>query len=289
MLLGGDTITLFTGEIMQVDFDEARVILKLRDKLNRFLKQRIGSGQQVRTKTATGAADLAWAILTESAANAYGAGLDDTKDPGNTDIDHPAWEAWKAWTDGNGFSLQAKITGHTVKWCLDRICKMTNSYIWQRGDGKITFAPPLKNGEAYGVNGTDKIKLSLLTDTILNNIKVYFTYDPDTGDWDNYTSDSDTNSQSAFGIISETDDNNIIWHDDTVSATKQAEKVLETYDAPIRMFDITAFLPAFEEELTNQINITKAVYGVSGQTGIIEAISYDLSNAQVNMRARWAW
>ncbi len=288
--LATHTILLFTGDAMEVEYDENRMIIKLRDKVWRFLKQRIGSGQNPTTVDGFGVGHLAWHLLTNIPPN--GAGLDSTEDASNPDIDYTAHQAWTDMLNGQGYEVGAKITGHTVKWCLDRLAKMTNTYIWQGGDGRVTFAPPRKNGLVYRVDNTDNIGLSLITDTIVNDITVYYNYDTDEGTWEDHVHTAGTiatNSRAQYGRISEVDDGNIIFHNTEASAANQITEQIKTYASPIRMWGINAFLPAFEDDLTYLINVTKAVYGITGQSGIIEEITYDLTTAEVAISARWAW
>lgn len=293
MHIGDDVIPLFTGKVMGVEYDEKVVTLKLQDKLNGFLKTRIGDGRQgIQSYTVPRRPGyLVWKFLTESAELGKGAGLDDTEDVSNVDIDYSAWLAWDEMMTGLDFSMKAQLTGQTVQWCLERICEMTGSYIWQRGDGKITFAPPMKNGQVYGIHNTSPggIKLTLATHTLTNNVNVYYGYNTETGKWSTYTTSAPPASQTTFGIISETDDNNIIWNVNLVSALAQATEITSTYRAPFRMFSVDALLPAYEEELTSIINVTQADYGIAGEGMIVEAITFDLDKSKVHMLARWEW
>jgi len=294
--LSTNTIKLFTGTVMQVDYDENRVIIKLRDKIYQALRVRIGSGQVPAIVDGYSAGHLVWHILTNEPTDPFpGMGLDDTENSSNVDIDFTQHWNWRNMLNGQGYELGAQLTGHTARWCLDRIAKMTNSYIWQQGDGRITFAPPRKNGGVYGVSTTDNIGLSMVTDTIVNDITVYHNYDTDDGAWEGQSGTIGTpgtiagDSWTQYGRMSETDDNNAIFHNTADSAENQLSEQIGIYASPIRMFGIRAMLPAFEDDISYFINVTKAVYGVTGQTGIVEDITYDLANAQVDIRARWAW
>jgi len=294
--LSTNTIKLFTGTVMQVDYDENRVIIKLRDKIYRALRVRIGSGQVPAIVDGYSPGKLAWHILTNEPDDPFpGMGLDDTENSGNIDIDFTQHWNWRNMLNGQGYELGAKLTGQTVKWALDRISKMTNSYIWQGGDGRITFAPPQTIGRIYSVMSTDEIGLSMVTDTIVNDITVYHNYDTDDGTWEGQSGTVGTagtiagDSWTQYGRISETDDSNIIFHNTADSAENQLAEQITTYASPIRMFGINAMLPAFEDDVAHKIIVTKGIYGVAAQIATIEDITYDLTTAKVSIRARWAW
>ncbi len=295
LLLAGDTIKLFTGNIMEVNYDNDRVIIKLRDKLNTFLKKRIGSGQDPATVDGFGAGHLAWNLLTNEPPN--GAGLDSTEDPSNIDINYSTHWDWRSLLNFQHYEVGAKITGHTVKWCLDRIAKMTNTYIWQGGDGRITFAPPRKNGLiAYSEATTSDFGFQLVTDTIVNDVTVYYNYDTEKGEWEAHIGTTSGSvggvagdSWTQYGKFSETDDNTVIWHNTAASALNQLEEQIGTYASPLRMYNMTAFLPAFEEDIASIINVTRSLYGLTGHNATIEGITFDLWNAQANIRARESW
>lgn len=295
LVLGDDTIKLFTGNIMEVDYDGNDVIFKLRDKLNLFLKQRVGSGGDPTTVDGFGVGHLVWHLLTNEPPN--GAGLDSTEDSSNKDINYSTHWDWRTMLNYQHYLVGAKITGHTVKWCLDRIMKMTNTYIWQAGDGRITFAPPRKNGLVYWESTASDIGFSLVTDTIVNAIQIYYNYDTEDGEFEDDVNTIDeppsggvaAASVAQYGRIPETDDNNVIWHDSEVSANNQLAEQIDTYASPLRMYNITAFLPSFEEDIGSIINITRALYDLTGHNATIEGITFDLWKAIVNIRARESW
>ena len=290
LLLGGDTIKLFTGNMMEVNYDNDRVVIKLRDKLNLFLKQRVGSGENPTTVDGFGVGHLAWHLLTNEPPN--GAGLDSTEDPGNTDINFSTHWDWRSLLNFQHYEVGAKITGHTVKWCLDRLAKMTNTYIWQQGDGRITFAPPHQTGLIYHTGKADTIGFSLVTDTIVNDVTIFYNYDTEDGEFESSVGTAGviaTDSRAQYGRISETDDDNVIWHNTEASAANQITEQIQTYASPLRMWNITAFLPALEEDIGNQILVGRDLYGLPSSLVTIEGITYDLWNATVNIRARETW
>lgn len=293
-ILDGNTEKLFTGDVLEVEYDETRVIINFRDKLNIFLKQRIGSGQNpttVSSEAGWGIGRLAWALLTNAPPN--GAGLDNTEDPSNPHIDYTAHWDWRNTLNAEGYEVGAEITGQPVSWCLDRLAKMTNSYIWQGGDGRITFARPHKQGLIYHTGNTDEIGLRLHTDTIVNAIQVYYNYDTEDGEWEDDiilpAIGIIAESQVQYGRIAETDDNRVIWHNTQASAIEYLTELTRIYVSPIRMFKIRAFLPAFEEDIAKQIIIGRTLYGISSEIVTIEAIEYNFKPVQVTMQARWPW
>lgn len=170
-------LDILTGWGDDPEFPEATVFLPIRDKFARLLEKELGSDEVPLNyySSAYNPADLTWDILTTHG------GLDATASTANTDIDYITWSTWKTACATANLSLKARFTGQSIREALERIRDLTNSDIYQAGNGIIKFfrftqgAPPAESC----LFNTDKFKdFSVKPDSskILNHLTVHYGY-----------------------------------------------------------------------------------------------------------------
>ncbi|MBA7676594.1 hypothetical protein ES703_84838 [subsurface metagenome] len=266
---GGEWLDILTGWGDDPQFPEAIVNLSIRDKLAGLLEKELGSEEVPLDyfSSSYNPADLTWAILTTHG------GLDSTTSTANTDIDYTTWLAWKAACATANLSLEARFTGQSIREALELIRDLTNSDIYEAGNGKIKFfrftlgTPP---AETY-LFDTDKFNaFSVKIDSgkIINYLRVYYDYDPDAETWTgNYLLEDSASQQpppDGYGLCSETVDGTVVWHATLASATSYASRRIQVYKDPLETISLTSFMMGMITEVGDTVRITNAFFGYTG-------------------------
>ena len=276
------SITLFKGKLENARFNDDKVDLSFKDRMQYFSVRKIGNGEYpVNYATSEwNPADLVWEILT-----VYG-GLSDITDDTNPDIDYTAWSNWKAIMESLGYKIKGYFTGQNITTILQSICNITASSIYTEGNGKIRCAYWLQQDTAIVYEYTESNKEGIiLLDidrlSVINKYQVFYGYTPSTQAWGGNVIVEDSNSQSEYGVLEEVYDDTDVWHANVSSATSFAERRLDETKEPKKEIQFTTYLMGFTQQVQDGIKVTDSFHGFTEQPVKIENLSFNVNNFKV--------
>lgn len=284
LYFSGDSeyIAYFTGTVEKVRYEDASAYLYIRDKTAEMLEIPLGSGlspvvamyDPLGPEVCYNPADMVWDLLT-----VYG-GLDATASSANVDIDYDAWSDWYDDCDTKNYCLRARFTGHSIRSALLAIAHRSNSYIWVNHAGKFDFAPPYSSaGQTFGTGDSTKVDLEISKEDILNDLIVYYGYQPAHATWTGTQTDDDAASKAAYGDKGYTEESRIIWHHNVGSALSDAVYKVIGYKWPIKHILLETTMKGFVTEIGDIITVTESLKGLSNESvRIIEITSLNLTD-----------
>lgn len=294
-----NVLTLFDGVVERVRFNEAAVVLTIRDSAGAWLTRKMGSNQIPTNyySSTWNADDLVWDILTDSDKG----NLDDTPNPLNTDIDYTSFAAWRdQHIRVKSYTLSARPTGHTIQTILMMICQHTHSFFYNNRDGKVAFAPPYQPGYTYDEGNTlGGRSLEIHRDNIINMTKIMYALNS-LGEWVFFTPPAglgnfqeDAVSMARFGEQPLLVENRVVYHIGSAGAgaNNDRDDTLTEYAYPKKYFNLKVGPPGIMEDLCNLITVSDAKKQIVEATAKIEEISYSLNPGDfgVTLKARWDW
>lgn len=279
---------LFTGYCESVELDLDTVTMTIKDKFAICFANTVGSGEvPVEVDGVTRiCANFVWDLLT------IYAGLDDTANSSNPDIDYDAWGDWYDILDelNNEYRLSAYLTGQTVGECLKRIATMTNSYIWVKGDGKISFAH-YSDGNLGSFPYTKEYCLDRryksTMDGVIDYVKCYYGYDKDTWEPQGFKDGQLIIYNSAMDLVEE---DRTIWHATEKSATRFVAETLARFNPPLSTFEIQTAMAGFISDIANIENLLNHYDSPNDSIDIIvEQITFDLMDMECSIIGSKLW
>ena len=278
-------LKLFLGFVEEVYYEDAAIVLECRDRMSPMLDKQMGSGQSEIDfySTTYWPSVLTWTLLTT-----YG-GLSGMGNSQNPHINWASYSQWQTDCSAKDFEIQARFAGQSLRSCLAEIARVTNSFFWLDGESKINFGlfePPLYTGQDFTYDRSECIKIdaSITKKTVLNNITIFYGYNPAADTWVDSVNTQDGVSAGRYGSREEVLESKIVWHADLASATSFAQVRLDTVKVPQeKMHIITPLLGltcgigdkvALQETLKDMIS---EIYWVN------EIIAIDLNDGSIEI------
>lgn len=314
LTLTNESITLYTGYVESVEFDEAEktATLNCKDRISTFLDypvQYVNAGQvfgvvynafnnypyMTTRYNEMILSAIIWDLLTTYAK------LDDTENTGNSDIDYASWQAWAVAVDNGGYTLYdicVDANGESVKTILMKIAQLTESIFWVGGDGKIKFKASLQavTGQTYDRSDLIALPYRIGMEDRINFIQTKWAYVPGSDVWysdvvglvQDYENYGPTDE--PFTYSTEIIDDRIVSHNSADSAELFMNEKLNRTAAPPRIFNVTTDLVGFVEDLGNDITLDSVLDSPYDDFDLrIEEISFNVMDWTANITGRFFW
>jgi len=290
----------------------ASVSLSLRDRLGILLEKEIGSDEQpIRTDSEfvdenntipsyvynlSNPADLVWALLVY-----YGDFYDDPDD-GNPYIDYTSWLAWKEACTTLQYSLGLCIKGMSIHDIIKKIAEITGSVIFGNNWGKLEFYRYLTTDEVtvsgiYTASELVDVNMGVEDEPLINSYTMWYGYDPDTDTWTGSTNKVDDASIALYGLHSEVEQDDAVFHSTAISAENQAQAIVDVYKNPRQTVDITVPLGGSIIKAGNIIQVTEPFYSLATAGFRVVNVSKDIVGGKIKIKGRdysieatgWMW
>lgn len=265
-----DTVQLFGGQLTSASFKETKVKLSFEDRLSRLKTRRIGSRNAPVsfTNTNVNPADLGWWLATS-----YG-GLSTVESTSNTDISYQHWQDWFDIFDNESITVSANFEGETVIQALDNLQKLTDSTIYAEGDNKLYFnrwtgvaSDSITVTDSF-ISGTVEQKIN--GNDISNSITIQTSYNPSSDTWGGQVTFQNTDSVNSYGLFETILDDESIWFVDSLSAGKQAERIVFRRSEPNTTLKVKTPLSFLDGQLGDEVLLTTQVYSYSARPFILQ-------------------
>lgn len=278
---------LFTGSVESIEMGLDTITMTLKDKFARMLAKTIGDGVAPveYDGSATILANVVFDMLTTHG------GLDDGLLT-NTDIDLTSWGAWynELEDSGNEYRVSTYLTGQTIGWILKRVMELTNSYIYQGGDGKLYFYHytdcPVGSIVYTKEYCLDRLYKSTM-DGVIHYVKCRYGLDTSNGTWAGFEADQLIVYTSAMDIVEE---DMSIWHEDATSAARYVAETLARLNPPLSTFTIRTAMAGFVSDIAKVENLLNHYASPNNSIDItVEEITFDVMNWEVNIKGSKLW
>ena len=322
IILETEEIYLYTGYVdsATMDLRVKQITLNCMDRIGGVLEKKAigitledGTTNSVymnRIDTTTGIrynsfplSTVVWSLLVDPTQGGVYDQLDNEQSSANTDIDYDSWLAWRLAVDNGGYALYDLGTnsyGDTAGSLIMRILQLTESIMWQGGDGKLRFLCSLQSvaGQTYTKSLLIDLMWQVSMENRINAIKCKFNYDYANDLWgSDATSMVDLAQyygplQSPWTLQSEVIEDRTVFHNSYDSTRKDIMERFKITAAPPRTFEITTGILGYVEDIGNKIILSDIYTGWSpydAMTIHIEEISLDVSQWQAKIKGYYLW
>jgi hypothetical protein len=282
-----ETLRVFTGDLTKIrNASRAKVNVSFRDKMNTLTKRSVGNASSAVAFTGSdwNPADMFFTIATS-----WGrlSGIQSTSNP---DIDWDTFSTWKTNLTLSGFAIQGNFEGDQVPNIFQKIAEITNSVIIAEGDGKIytyKFQPSLAtNVVSYdGTNILKEIERQMDIKTLVNDVKVFHGYNPDSDTWTGFASKVFTSSVNTFGTYEESVDGTLVWHATANSALRFLERRYTLSKEPLESIRFKSSLKGMVNQIGDSITVTDSLLAYSQDPFKITDLDINLNKGIVSIDA----
>ena len=278
---------LFTGTVESVEMGIDTITMTLKDKFARMLAKTIGDG--VTPVIYQGASQILANVVFDMLTT-HG-GLDDGLIT-NADIDLTSWAAWynELEDSGNEYRVSSYLTGQTIGWCLKKIKQLTNSYIFQGGDGKLYFYH-YTDCPVGSIVYTKEYCIDRVYETTMDGVIHYvlcrYGLDTANGTWAGFEDGQLIVYTSAMDLIEE---DMSIWHEDATSAARFVSETLARLNPPISTYTIQTPMAGFVSDIAKVETLSNHYDAPNNSIDItVEEITYDVMNWETTIKASKLW
>jgi hypothetical protein len=280
---GTELLTLYTGELYGVRYpDEGTCEFKLRDKFWQFITLKIGDRDTPVSFASQAPSEIAWTLC-----SCYG-GLSNVRSSNNPDIDYDAFTAWSSQFSFDTIRCAAYYDGTKLTEALKNIVNMTDSVVWITGDNKVSFArweEPSSADILYTRSDMKSLGIDVDRSTIVNRMKVGFTYQHSDDIWANYVTVENSASVSSYGLFEQLIEDDTVWFVDSASAINTAERMIAIRQTPPRQFKVKSGLQVIPCEISDTIRLTNSFYNVtSSDVWRIVGVDYTTETGEVMLK-----
>jgi hypothetical protein len=259
-----ETIDLYTGRLEDVDFPGPKCVMHCIDKMKPLMEKRYGSVQDPEIREDVPAGTFLWNILVD------GAGLDGTLNDTNPDIFYTSWMNWNIHCNGQEYYLDGQYHGETFGNIIRQVSFLTGSIIWQNGSGKLCFYPPATIGSRLLTRSNcKKIDTKIDKSDLLNDLKFYYGYSWNSGNWTGFMQATAAASKGSYGARGVVNTDRSTWHTTATSAANAVTYIVSDYLDPLKRTNINTSLEGYTINVRPDANdvsvdLSGRLYGNSG-------------------------
>lgn len=261
---GAEYLTLFSGDIKEVEYSDKECKIHLRDRLWSLTEKKCGDSDLVVTFSHQIPSDIAWTLCT-----CYGE-LSTIQSTANPHIDWTSFQGWAAIFSADSVLMSARYDGVKVSEAIRRLADMTDSAIWQDGDGKIYFKQYTEPSSLdFVITRDEQINLQIKIDGLflVNKAWVYGNYAPDSDYWQINAFAIDTTGVNTYGLHEYIYKDDICWFVNSVSALNLATRKVRQYRYPPKKFIVECPVVGLHRQLGETVRLVEPFYNISSTTG----------------------
>lgn len=277
-----DTITMYTGKLVNAEFEEGKVNLQFEDKMEMLNKRIIGTQNSPVNFTGSNwnPADMLWTIATS-----WGR-LSSIQSTTNPDINYAQWQNFQIDCNQLGVRVQGAFEETNVLDSFKKLSRLIEGAIFVDGDGRlypiITIPNIVTSVDLLMEDHFIDFQLKYNTDKIINKVFANIGYNITSKQFAMSITDQKTSSVNTFGIYEKTYGDKTIWYANTESAQTIIYRVLDIYADPFQKISAEVPLLGLKYVLEDPIQLSWNETGVSNQYYKIRQISYDFDNATIS-------
>lgn len=237
---GDELLTLFSGTVQEIQFENASATLRLNDKVQKLSDRIVGTTNSaaVFSSATMLPSDIAWTVCT-----CYG-GFSSIASTSNPDIDYTAFLEWAQVFSDNAVYVGANYKGQNVTEVLRGVMRNTQSAAYLNND-KIKFSRWTYSSTSI-VNLTgDHIKslrAKIRADAMINRQWVEFDYRVESNYWNKSIFSQNTASVNSFGIRENVIRDENFWYVGSNHAMNLADRSLRVNANPYEEVTVEAIL-----------------------------------------------
>lgn len=257
-------LDIFTGRLRQVSYGNQKCTLKVRDTIWDFSQRKVGDSETPVICSEQIPTDIAWTLCT-----CYGM-LDDTASISNVDINYTSFLNWASTISSDNIVNEARYEGAKVIDALNRLCKMNDSVVWVDGDGRLNFRRCDEVSSLDLIITRDErldMEINIDDDMLKNKYWVGFDYAPGSSYWASTVFDVNSQSVNSFGLHDGYLRDETIWFTNSASALNRAQREVQLFGSPPKIFDIDTGLMGLEHGLTETVRLVESFYNITSDAG----------------------
>lgn len=279
---GEELITLYSGTVHKVSYDEKICEINARNKFYLFDTRRVGDSQAPVTMSNKIPSFVGWTLCT-----CYG-GLSSVESTNNPDIDYASFLDWAAVFSADSVLCSVRYEGATVTEAVNRLAEHTGSSIWAGGNGKVyfkRFADPSSIDVVFSRDENISFKITLDAGEVLNRCLVGFDYSTASDYWTKHVVSVNTTSINSFGLRENYFRDDTVWYVDSTSALTLANRQVMQYNDPPKRFKVGTGLNAILIDVGETVKLVEPFFNITSASGwVLAEQEIDLDNAVVTYR-----
>lgn len=274
-----DSYTLYVGFLNDVQYQNERCDLTLRDRLSELEVKKVGDSDAVVSFAPQIPSEIAWVLCTS-----YGE-LDNTTSTSNADIDYTSFLLWAEVFSEDSVECEANYDGQKISEALERLSKMTNSDIWINRDGKLRFKHKFdvaSNDTSIAEEYIVDLKIKVSQDKIINDQYVYGAYSSDNSTWSLKRNSIDQASINSYGLHESVLKDKTIWYQSSVYAGVIAQKRILQYKNPVTEFTARVPFTHINTTVSDRVRLVNSFFSInSAQAWRVVEEKIDMDNGKI--------
>ena len=261
---GNELLTLFSGDIKEVEYADKECKIHLRDRMWALTEKKVGDSDITVTFSYKIPSDIAWTLCT-----CYGE-LSSTANSSNTHIDWATFNEWAASFSTDNVQMSARYDGTKVSEALSKIGQMTDSAIWQDGDGKIYFkryAEPSSLDFVVTRNHMTDLKIKIDGLFLVNKAWVYGNYSAQSNYWMLNCYATETTGVNTYGLHEFIWKDETCWYVNSASALNMAQRKVRVLKFPPKKFIVEVPVIGLHRQLGETVRLVESFYSINSGTG----------------------
>lgn len=261
---GDELISYFAGEIKEITYGKNTCDIHIRDKLWTLTQKKIGDSADVVTFSHEIPSDIAWTVVT-----CYGE-LSSIESTSNPDIDYSSFLDWAEALSGDSVLMSAYYDGIKTSQAVESIVQMTDSGVWQEGNGKLYF----KRYEApssldFTIDQDEWMDLKIKIDGLrpINKAWVYGGYDVDSDYWAINVFDVSTTAVNTYGLHEDVFKDTTCWLVNSTSCQNLAQRIVRNYRYPPKKFLVDTIVKGLHRQIGETVRIVDSFYNLTSGFG----------------------
>jgi hypothetical protein len=261
---GDELLTLFSGEIKEVKYNNAAINIHLRDRFWGLTEKKVGDSADPAIFSSQIPSDIAWTLCAS-----YGQ-LSGVQSDSNPHIDWDSFNAWAEQFSTDSIEMEARYKGIKTAEALERLGKMTDSAIWTEGDGKLYFKRYTEPDSLDFLIDQDQFSdLEIKIDGLrpVNKAWVYGGYSPSSNYWQINVFNVDTTAVNTYGLHEEVFKDDTIWYVNSASAQNLAQRIVLKLKYPPKRFKIKTTMIGMHRQIGETVRLVDSFYAINSGTG----------------------
>lgn len=261
---GNEMLTLFSGDIKEVEYSDKECKIHLRDRLWALTEKKVGDSDIPVSFSSIIPSDIAWTICT-----CYGQ-LSALQSTGNPHIDWTSFQVWAAQFSADSVLMSALYEGVKCSEALRRLGDMTDSAIWQDGDGKIYFrryTEPSSLDFVITQNEMTDLEIKIDGLYLVNKAWVYGDYKPASDYWAINAFAVETTGVNTYGLHEYIWKDDICWYVDSVSCLNLASRRARVLKYPPKKFMVKCPVIGLHRQLGETVRLVDSFYAINSGSG----------------------
>jgi hypothetical protein len=261
---GDELLPLFSGDIKEVEYTEKQCKLHLRDRFWGLTEKKIGDSDITVTYSYKLPSDIAWSLCT-----CYGE-LSSVLSSNNPHIDYATFNDWSLQFSTDSVLMSARYDGIKVAEALRKLADMTDSAIWQDGDGKLYFKRFTEPSSLdFVVTRSEMTDLKIKIDGLylVNKAWVYGNYAVESNYWTLNCFDISTTGVNTYGLHEYIWKDENCWYVNSASALNMAQRKVRVLKYPPKKFIVETPVIGIHRQLGETIRLVESFYSINSGTG----------------------